>query len=319
MSQLGASNEVRIGVIGLGRQWTERYRAALIRPGGRARVVAVCDAVAHRAEAEADRIGCDTVEGLTHLIERPDVEIVFLLDPLWFGLWPLRVAIERRKPVFTSAGHRATLDELSRLNQVPSDPPPLVMTELTSRFAPEMLRLRELLATELGPARRVLVKGLAAAGSSPATLEPDRSSPADAAIGLIDRCRALVQANPLNARLVRKSDRPGRQVRVVSIDFSQGATARLSLVCGSTTPEPEEAGEGVKMLVETERGRARIDRSGRLAWSLGADLIREPISGGSATSLMIDHVLRRVRGEQSLAPDLDELRDLERSSRVFEW
>ncbi|MEW4567805.1 Gfo/Idh/MocA family oxidoreductase [Tautonia sp. JC769] len=319
MSQSGASNEVRIGVIGLGRQWTERYRAALIRPGGRARVVAVCDAVAHRAEAEADRIGCDAVEGLTHLIDRPDVEVVFLLDPLWFGLWPLRVAVDRRKPVFTSAGHLATLGELRRPGRLAPDDHPIVMTELAGRFAPEMLRLRELLATELGPARRVVVKGLAAAGSdpSPSPIDAGRPTPADAAIGLIDRCRALVHAGPLDATLVRKSDRPGRRVRVVSVGVSEGATARLSLVCGP--PSPQEAGEQVRLFVETERGRARIDRSGGLHWSLGSRLVSEPFPAGSATSSMIDHVLRRARGEQSLAPDLDELRDLERASRVFEW
>ncbi|WP_169975142.1 Gfo/Idh/MocA family protein [Tautonia rosea] len=316
MSESGVTNEVRIGIIGLGRQWTERYRSALVRPGGRARVVAVCDAVAHRAEAEADRIGCDAVEGLTLLIERPDVEVVFLLDPLWFGPWPLRVAIDRGKPVFSAAGHLATLDELSRLNQTSTNQPPLVMTELTGRFAPEMLRLRELLATELGPARRVLVKGLVD-GSNASSTDVNRSSLADAAIGLIDRCRALVQANPRDARLVRRSDRPDRRVRVVSIAFSGGATARLSLVSG--TSDSEGATEGVRLRLETERGRAWIDRSGRLQWSLGKDLVREPIPGGSATSLLIDHVLRRVRGEQSLVPDLNELRDLERSSRVFEW
>lgn len=306
MSQSARSNAVGIGVIGIGRRWTDHYRDALSRPGSRGRVVALCDPVAHRAEAEADRLGCEAAEGMTALIERPEVEVLFLLESPWFGLWPIRAALERGKAVFSAVGHRETLDELDRPGPLDSDPGPPVMIELLGRFAPEMLRLRELLATELGPARRVLLGTNAG-----------RSSMTDAAIGLLDRCRSLLPgSDESESRLVRKRERPGSSTRVVSIAFHGGESARLSLVRRETPTG--SVSDSIRLAVRTDRGTARIDRDGRLRWSIGDREFEEPVSGGSAVDSMVDQILRRVRGEQSLAPSLDDSRTLERSSHIFE-
>src|SRR3982750_4065181 len=66
---------LRVGVVGLGRLWEARHKPALARLHDRFAVTAVYDQVHRRAEIEAAQLGCAAVEGLTALVERPDVDV----------------------------------------------------------------------------------------------------------------------------------------------------------------------------------------------------------------------------------------------------
>src|SRR4051812_33148901 len=83
---------LRVGVIGLGRLWEARHKPSLTRLRDQFQVTAVYDQVLRRAELEAAQIGCAAVEGLTALIERPDVDVIYVLTPQWFGLHPVEIA-----------------------------------------------------------------------------------------------------------------------------------------------------------------------------------------------------------------------------------
>src|SRR5690348_9147204 len=83
---------LRVGVIGLGRLWETRHKPSLARCHDRFRVTAVYDQVYRRAEIEAAQLGCSPCVGLSELIERSDVDAVYLLSPQWFGLHPAHLA-----------------------------------------------------------------------------------------------------------------------------------------------------------------------------------------------------------------------------------
>src|SRR3954468_15865276 len=89
---------LRVGVVGLGRLWEARHKPALLRMRDRFQVTAVYDQVLRRAEMEARQFGCAAVEGLNALIERADVDAVYLLSPQWFGAYPIALACQLRKP-----------------------------------------------------------------------------------------------------------------------------------------------------------------------------------------------------------------------------
>ncbi len=99
---------LRVGVIGLGRLWETRHKPSLARMGDRFRVTAVYDPVYRRAELEATQIGCAACEGLAALVERPDVDVIYLLSRQWFGLHPIGLACAAGKPVYCgfAAGRR---------------------------------------------------------------------------------------------------------------------------------------------------------------------------------------------------------------------
>jgi hypothetical protein len=86
-------------VIGLGRLWEARHKPALMRLRDRFQVTAVYDQVMRRAEIEAAQLGCAAAQGLIALIERPDVDVVYLLTPQWFGLYPIQIACAYEKPI----------------------------------------------------------------------------------------------------------------------------------------------------------------------------------------------------------------------------
>ena len=102
---MGGSKHVRlrVGVIGLGRLWETRHKPSLARLDDRFRVTAVYDPVFRRAELEATQIGCAACEGLAALVERPDVDVIYLLSRQWFGLHPIGLACAAGKPVYCCA------------------------------------------------------------------------------------------------------------------------------------------------------------------------------------------------------------------------
>ena len=106
---------LRVGVIGLGRLWETRHKPSLARLQDRFRVTAVYDQVSRRAEIEAEQLGCAACHGLAALVERPDVDVIYLLSPQWFGLHPAHLACEAGKAVYCGLPLAGDLPELERL------------------------------------------------------------------------------------------------------------------------------------------------------------------------------------------------------------
>ena len=147
---------LRVGVIGLGRLWETRHKPSLARLADRFQVTAVYDQVFRRAEIEASQIGCAACEGLSALVERPDVDVIYLLSRQWFGLHPIRLACETGKPVYCALPLADELDELEDLARLVEQSGIVFMPEFARRCYPATLRLKELLATQLGPPRLVV-------------------------------------------------------------------------------------------------------------------------------------------------------------------
>ena len=144
---------LRVGVIGLGRLWETRHKPSLARLDDRFRVTAVYDPVFRRAELEATQIGCAACEGLSALVERPDVDVIYLLSRQWFGLHPIALACAARKPVYCALPLADELTELEALAKQIEQSGIVFMPEFARRCYPATLRLKELLATQLGPPR----------------------------------------------------------------------------------------------------------------------------------------------------------------------
>src|SRR5262249_14643282 len=144
---------VRVGVIGLGRRWRRRYRAALRGMADRFQVAAVCDVAAHRAVAEAWRLACGAAAGPTERLEGHGIAAVLLLAAPWYGLWPLEALCRFGKPVLCAApldrddAHADALVRQVRERGLP------VLTEMLPRAAPAPGGLRHLLENHLAPPR----------------------------------------------------------------------------------------------------------------------------------------------------------------------
>lgn len=326
---------LRVGVVGLGRLWETRHKPSLARLEDRFRVTAVYDQVCRRAEIEAAQIGCAACEGLSALVERPDVDVIYLLSRQWFGLHPIALACAAGKPVYCALPLADDLAELETLVGLVESSGIVFMPEFARRCYPATLRLKELLATELGPPR--LVVGHARlygfdryALPGPSTQIAPAPLLIDPGSYLLDWCGFLFQSLP---------------------DTVQGVRCRVITGDAATEPEPDYEsfvtrfpGNGMAQVsfglyhraswgdasrflpapgfeVYAERGVASLELPERIQWAGAAGIKDERLPlEPTVGDVLNDQFHRLVRGHQSLAPTIRDaltnarlVRDIRRS------
>jgi predicted dehydrogenase len=311
-------SRLRVGVIGLGRLWEARHKPALARLRDRFQVTAVYDQVLRRAEIEAGQLGCAAVEGLTALIERTDVDAVYLLSPQWFGLHPIEICCAYRKPVYCALPVASDPERLEALAPLVESSGIPFMPEFARRFYPATLRLKELLATTLGRPRLVLGHNRLFgfdryAQPGPTTQMAPAPLLIDPGSYLLDWCTFVFQAPPVAVRSAAASVLPGGaegpDFESFSADFAEGAVAQLS--CARYYRDPW--GDAHRFLpqpgfeVFAERGAVWLEMPERIQWSdaSGAHDERLPLEP-TIGEVLNDQFYRLVRGERSLAPTLQD-------------
>lgn len=304
-----------MGVIGLGRLWEARHKPALGRMADRFRVTAVYDQVARRTSTEARQLHCAPCDGLRTLIRRDDVDVVYLLSPQWFGLHPVGLAAELGKPVYCALPLAGELAELEAIAGVVSASGIPFMAELARRFYPATLRLRELLATTLGPPRLILghsrLFGFDRYGQpGPATQVNPAPLRVDPGSFLLDWCRCVFGGEPtelqgFSGQLLGEEGQSGADFESFSARFGGGEVAQIA----SYRYHRGAWGEANRFLpqpglqVFAERGAAWLEMPDHILWTDAAGtheerLPLEPTVG----EVLNEHFHRLVLGEHSLAP-----------------
>ena len=168
-------------------------------------VRAVCDQVAHRAEQAAAEFHAAAVDGFRALAHREDIDAVLILSLQWYGALPILAACERGQGGLLCGRHgprrRA---KPRRIKQRVEEAGIAFMAEFPRRHAPATLRLKELIATELGPPR-LLFCHRAPWPTRRANHAPHRRPRAPATrdlVELVDWCRYVVgrEARPGHRR-----------------------------------------------------------------------------------------------------------------------
>ncbi len=320
---------LRVGVIGLGRLWEARHKPALAKLRDRFQVTAVYDQVLRRAEIEASHLDCAAVEGLTALIERPDVDVVYLLTPQWFGLHPVAIAAACGKPIYCGVPLASDPDRLEALAPAITASKIAFMPEFARRFYPATLRLKELLATTLGPARLVIGQNRLYgfdryAQPGPATQLAPAPLLVDPGSYLLDWCCFLFQAAPTglqgNQSTVLAGHGDGPDFESFVADFAGGAIAQMSFWRYYRNPW----GEANRFLpqpgfqVYAERGAAWLELPERIQWTdtQGVHEERLPLEP-TVGEVLNDQFHRLVRGEKSLAPTLQDALTVARGIRAI--
>jgi predicted dehydrogenase len=318
---------LRVGVIGLGRLWEARHKPALLRLRDRFQVTAVYDQVMRRAEIEAGQLGCVAAEGLVALIERPDVDVIYVLTPQWFGLYPIQLACAHQKPVYCALPMASELGELEALTEQVEASGIAFMPEFARRFYPATLRLRELLATTLGAPRLILGQnrlfGYDRYGQpGPTTQMAPAPLVIDPGSYLLDWCSFLFQAQPSavqgNAGIVLRDDGSGGAVSDFEsfyVEYEGGGMAQIAF----GRYHRSSWGEATRFLPQTgfqvyaERGAAWLELPDRIQWSdaEGTHEERLPLEP-TVGDILNDQFHRLVRGDQSLAPTIRDALDVAR-------
>lgn len=326
MSELG-SDRLRIGVVGLGKLWELRHKPALARMRDRIEVVAVYDQVARRAAIEAAHLRCDACDGLTSLIERGDVDAVYLLSPQWFGLHAIELACRLKKSVYCALPMFNELDELEAVVRRVGESGIRVFPEFARRSYPATLRLRELLATSLGAPRLIvgqcrLVEFDRHGAPGPAAQLQPAPLLIDPGCYLIDWCGVVFESAPISiqafgGRALNHPNAESADDAISDLDFAgfvlrfaRGETAQID-ICRY---HREAWGDASRFLpapgfqVFARRGAAWVEPPSRVQWTdaEGAHDERLP-HAPDVGEILNDQFLRTLRGEPTLAPTLDEV------------
>jgi hypothetical protein len=98
---------LQVGLIGLGPEWSRRFRPALERLRKRIAVRSVYATVGIQAEQAAAELDCDAAPGLVALMEREDIRAVLVLESDWHGDVPAWAACQLGSRPFSLVGWRA--------------------------------------------------------------------------------------------------------------------------------------------------------------------------------------------------------------------
>jgi predicted dehydrogenase len=303
---------LRLGIIGLGRRWHQRYKPALRVLRNRLAIRVVCDQVQERAAREARRLACAHAGGPTQLLEREDVDAILLLDRQWFRLWPLERACQVGKPVFCSCSLEEDDAHADLLHRTVLESRLPVMVEMLPGIAPVTARLRQLFETELGTPRLLLCDVRRSASTS-SRLEPARvSEPSSVAglfggngIALLNWCAGLLGGEPIG-------------VTARSLQLSRFSSALLEFAGGRGVQLICRNGLATKRMVRlealAERGSAVVEWPHQVSWSTRDGSYSHALRGqGSFTQLLLEHFRDAVQAGRPLTPNL------ENAYRVLRW
>jgi predicted dehydrogenase len=249
-------------------------------------VRAFCDAVAHRAQEVADRWPARACDSFRTLTQSDDIDAVLLLSARWYGVLPIMVACDAGKAIYCSAALDLDSNEAAEVRSRVQEAGIAFMAEFPCRLAPATLRLKELMATRLGPPRLLFCNRRQTA--NPASNHP-YSADMRQLIEMVDWCRdvvgteatSVVGAAHSSSVAATTEEEPGdREKRspkdylVMTLDFSPpgeiGVGPVAQIACGSyVSRQWHEAAafrRPAELQVVCQRGIAFLDLPHTLVW-----------------------------------------------------
>jgi predicted dehydrogenase len=319
--------KLRVGLVGLGEAWQHRHRPALRVLQDRFEVRAVYGSVPLLADQAAREFRCDRVDGFRSLIQRPDIDAVLILEHSWQGWLPMLAACDAGKAIYWAADLDLEPDQAIELKQRVDRSGVAFMAEFPRRYAPATLRLKELIATRLGPPQLVFCHRRVP-GEDPVQARHGRpSSPghliARELVELIDWCRFTVGVDPQSTMSVihhNAQDHPDYQVINLQFPQTDRQPVTCQLSCGRYIPsrwtEAITFRPPAGLQICCERGLAFIDLPSSLVWFDDAGRHQESLE--SELSVGEQLLTQFHRAVTSLVRKMSDLEDAYRALRILQ-
>jgi len=210
------------------------------------------------------------------MLDHPGVKALLVMETGWVREWAIAWATARQMPVFVASPVDADLPGMaSSLADQEADGAVIVPGSLL-RATPAALRLRELVATKLGPIQRIEIELPSAHDSQ--------------IIGMIDWCRSLVSSTVSQIARETTADGP---LFIMSCGRRSPLTppVRTEIRILSTAAQPLVA------RVACEGGEAELTGESQIRWRTDLESADESLEGDRpAEQVLLDLFLRRVVG-----------------------
>lgn len=294
-----------IAVVGAGPSWTGTYRNIVNQMSGKVSVIAVCDPVFSRAAAVAQEFNAIPYSTLQALLRRSDIKSWLILDTDWYGIYPTELALQHGIHALLGNVFRYAPHQLQKITKDCVTDSNLVIPELPHRLTPSTIRIRELIATKLGPVKSIHVTMHGRFEGCSFGEKPPREVDFQMELApIVDWCCCLTGLpvfdshwNANEARLTfflgeSKTDEAAH-ARVVRISLTESGT---------------DAPVKVHRLVECVRGFASSDTDRCVSWQSEGETFHETLGQDrSPFDLMFDQYCRRAAGGLIPAPNMNDL------------
>ncbi|MGB7347292.1 MAG: Gfo/Idh/MocA family oxidoreductase [Pirellulaceae bacterium] len=331
--------KLRIGLIGLGDAWQTRHRPALRVLQDRFDVRAVFSTISKLAENSAAEFQADPVDGYRALVSRADIDAVLILERSWLGWLPVLAACESGKAVYWAGDLDFDPYQDEEVRQKIDASGVAFMTEFPRRFAPATLRLKELIATRLGPPKLIFCHRRLQLPENPTTRTDNSFNLVEQElVELVDWCRYVVGREPREVSCVSHAnptqfavDGEGRlddaaetasDYQCLSLQYPaesglSSVTAQIS--CGSymprTWPEAVNFRPPAAMQICCQRGVAFIDLPSTITWFDDAGRHMESLDTESPVGEQL--LTQFHRAVTSLVRNLGDLNDAYRAATIL--
>ncbi|WDQ15678.1 Gfo/Idh/MocA family protein [Rhodopirellula sp. P2] len=286
--------KLRIGLIGLGDQWQSMHRPALRMLGDQFDVRAIYCNVSKLAEAAVSEFQADPVDGYQALVTRDDIDAVLVLENSWLRFLPATAACRAGKAVYWASDLDFDPVRDQDFKSCVQESGVAFMAGLPRRFSPATLRLKELIATNLGSPRLIFCHKRLSLEDAPLKRRDQITRRGvegnlgdDSRVGpeeirarmtrtemmqLIDWCCYVVGERPVSVMSANHSEDEAADYQALSMLFEDSSSARTSRDRFSTgTP------------VSNEQEAAATNGSGTDSSAL-SESPRRPSGGGGVTA-----------------------------------
>lgn len=270
--------KLRIGLIGLSKDWSQRHLPALRLLRDRFEVIGIYSSVSSIADNASREFEAESFSSYRDMLRSEDVDAVLFLEDAWYGTMPIRAACDYGKAIYCGSQVAMTFPEANGLKNIVDQSGVAFMSEFPKRYAPASLRLKELIATRLGKPkllfchRRLSPKSkLQQRASSSIAERHDREL-----VELIDWCSFVVGSRVRSIQGVRHPSSEGshNDYESLSLDLSGEDDATGSTIaqisCGSyispAWPEAITIRPPAALQVCCENGMAFLDLPSSLIW-----------------------------------------------------
>jgi len=270
--------KLRVGLVGLGDHWQKRHRPALRALADRFEVRAICGDVAHLASAAAREFNAVQVDGFRALAERDDVDAILMLAPQWYGSLPILAACDYGKAVFCASGLEIETDETRKIRDRVEASGIAFTLELPRRFMPATLRLKELIATHLGPPHLLFCHQRLSRAAFPQSREGGIADPLlRDLVEIVDWCNYIVDRTPtsvLGLSHQNASQELFTDYEMLSLNYANeeqdGSGTTVQISCGRyidhAWPEAVTFRPPAALQVSCQRGIAFVDLPASVIW-----------------------------------------------------
>jgi len=323
---------LRIGLIGLSGDWSNRHLPALRTLQDRFEVAGVYSSVAAFADTVAREFKAKQYDGYRDLLRRDDIDAALMLESDWYGTAPVTAACDFGKAIYCGSEIDFDPQLASELKHVVDQAGIAFVAEFPRRYAPASLRLKELIATRLGQPQLLFCHKRLTCEQKPGTRN-GRSLAARAdreLMELIDWCSFIV-GHEIRSVYCTEHRLPsadaheplGPDYQSLSIDLSAphlplGSTiAQIS--CGTYIPPAWNEAIAFRppaaVQVCCEKGLAFVDLPNSLIWFDEAGRHQESLESEMAVGQQL--LTQFHRAVTSLVRKMGDLEDVYRSLRAL--